>query len=281
LFRDGCLIHGFRPVLVTHRILKSIGIDWEAISPDQFFKTIQAEQLTPTLVINATGPGSAAITTSEANFWAARQYEIVKLLGSLRESARVIHISSGGTVYGDHGNIAISENATLLGGSPYANYQIHAEKIYQSALCNRVTVLRIANPFGIRQASKLAQGLVSQVISNVLAGNPTTVYGDGGKVRDYFFDEDLYEIIPALVEHKGGGVFNIGSGVGFTQAQVISTVEIALNLKANVIFAKDRPNDLRHNLLDCTLAKKQFNWTARSSLLEGIMIMSKKILGRV
>ena len=277
LFREGCLLHGINPVLVTERLFQGGIRGWEVIGTTEFLLRLGAGLPSRDLVVNATGPGSAAIEEDEADRWFGRQSVLLAEMAQSHLPPRMVVVSSGGTVYGDHGALPISEDSELRGITPYAQYQIAIEKGYRKVFGPHLTLLRVANPYGPHQFGKSGQGFVSTLIRNLLAGQVTTVFGGGGLVRDYFYEDDLYSLVPALFSTASAGVFNIGSGVGLSQNSVIEAVAKVFGRTPDLSFVNGRTADISYNVLSTEVAKEYLGWQATAGLEEGLTRMRQRL----
>jgi len=89
-----------------------------------------------------------------------------------------------------------------------------------------------------------------------------TIYGAGNNARDYFDARDLARLMVSLAvgDIVADGVFNIGSGRGMTEADVVDAVREVLGLDVGVDHQPTRPFDLPYSVLDISLAKKKLGW---------------------
>jgi UDP-glucose 4-epimerase len=184
-------------------------------------------------------------------------------------------VSSGGTVYGESKNLMINENHPTDPISPYGiskllteKYGIFFQKIYGLPL----TIARPSNPYGLNQVGKNNQGFVGATIGNIMRKEPVTIFGDYGTIRDYIDVKDLaIGLRLALDEGEIGQIYNLGSGVGTNNIEVFELIKRNMNgSNVRVIHAKERPYDVRQNILDSRKAKVDFGWQATVSLSEGI-----------
>jgi UDP-glucose 4-epimerase len=189
----------------------------------------------------------------------------------------MVLVSSGGTVYGDKGNVPISEDSELGGVTPYARYQIAMEDRYRKVFGRHLTVLRVANPYGVHQFGKSGQGFVLTLIRNLLADQVTTVFGEGALIRDYFYEDDIYSLVPTLFSVSSAGTFNIGSGLGYSQNAVIDAVAKAFGRTPNLVFVNGRATDIPCNILSTRAANEALGWYAATGLELGLTRMRQKL----
>lgn len=77
------------------------------------------------------------------------------------------------------------------------------------------TVLRIANPYGIRQQIKHSKySLPGWFMRLAMEGKPIKIFGDGNQLRDYIYVSDIVEAFLGVgaMETTNGEIFNCGSG---------------------------------------------------------------------
>lgn len=196
----------------------------------------------------------------------------IKLLEMLRHKqiAKLVFLSSGGTVYGKNVPIPTPENAA---NEPLCSYGIHKlaiEKylaLYQHLHGIDSIALRVANPFGPYQMGG-AQGVVATIIGKAIARQPITIWGDGSVVRDYIYVGDLVEAIihAALFNHSNApSLYNIGSGVGKSIREILDTVQTIYAKTLDVVYEKGRAADVPVSILDITSAKNHLNWQPQKS----------------
>ena len=278
LFREACLCNGIAPILVTDRLLRGADCGWEVIGSAEFLRRLAPGSDPSELVVNASGPGTAAIGQVEADGWLCRQRALLEQMSSTGLPPRMVLVSSGGTVYGDHGTQPIGEDAALLGATPYAGYQIAIESRYREIFGPALTVLRVGNPYGTHQFGKTGQGFVMALIRNLLADQVTIVFGRGALIRDYLYEEDLYSLVPMLFAAESAGTFNIASGVGHSQNAVTEAIAEVYGRMPRLVLTDSRPTDIACNVLSTEAAHKSLGWRAVTDLKPGLARMRQKLL---
>ena len=187
---------------------------------------------------------------------------------------RVIFLSSGGTVYGIPSQTPVPENHPTDPISSYGITKLAIEKylaLFKRLYGIEYTVLRPANPFGERQNPEGDQGALTVFLGKIARGLPIVIWGDGTVIRDYIYVGDLVDACLAALSVKSGyRVFNIGSGQGISLNQLIETISRAIPAKFNVEYKEGRIFDVPELVLDVSRAKYHLNWSARTSLEDGI-----------
>lgn len=87
-----------------------------------------------------------------------------------------------------------------------------------------------------------------------------------------FCPTDLSRAIYKAIQYKGRRtVFNIGSGIGVSINELITIIEATTGLTASIDYKPSRTSDVKINILDCSLAKKELLWEPLVGLDEGIL----------
>jgi UDP-glucose 4-epimerase len=206
----------------------------------------------------------------------------VNVIGTVRvaEEARranvrkIVHTSSGGSIYGTPPAYPTSETAPVDPASPYAAGKVAGE-IYLNTFrhlygleCSHIAP---ANVYGPRQDPHGEAGVVAIFAQALLAGKPTKVFGDGSNTRDYVFVDDVVDAFVRASGPGGGGQrFNIGTGVETSDRQLHSTVAGAVGAPDDPEFHPSRLGDLRRSCLDIGLAERVLGWRPQVRLDEGV-----------
>jgi len=174
------------------------------------------------------------------------------LLEVARELGLRLHHISTDEVYGHipDGHQSV-ETDPLEPRSPYAASKAAADQLVQAYHITYgmpVTITRGANNVGPYQHPEKAVPLFS---TNVLAGQPIPVYGDGLQMRDYAHVHDHCTGIEAvLLRGQIGEVYNVGTGREMTNLEMVQIVLQTLNGSPELIrHVADRPgHDRRYSM---------------------------------
>lgn len=203
---------------------------------------------------------------------------LIEALRKQQHRVDLVFASSGGAVYGSRDSrIPFAEADPTRPGSPYGVVKLAIEHYLRLAAEEgwlRVTVLRIANPYGTLLAPQRRQGLVGVAMNQVLQGEPVPVYGDASNVRDYVHLADVAEAIErALAPSRPFDVYNIGSGRGTSTEEVIALIErtIGRAVVRQLLTGIDHADRLvPWVVLDIAKAERELGWRPRISLEAGI-----------
>lgn len=198
-----------------------------------------------------------------------------------RYNIKVVFTSSGGTVYGNISSALVSEDHATDPLCSYGVTKLAIEKylsLYRELHGLRATTLRIANPYGLGQRPNASQGAIAVFTGKILQGHTLDIWGDGTVVRDYIFIDDVISALIAAATYGGRyDVFNIGSGIGVSLLELVKTIEVVTNMKADIRHHPARGFDVPRNVLDPSRAKAELNWIPEICLEEGIAAASKWI----
>ncbi len=206
----------------------------------------------------------------------------VNVIGTIRlaEAARkanvrkVVHTSSGGSIYGTPHNFPTNESTNTDPASPYAAGKVAGE-IYLNTFrhlygmdCSHIAP---ANVYGPRQDPHGEAGVVAIFSKALLSGKPTRVFGDGSNTRDYVYVDDVVDAFVKASGPKGGGQrFNIGTGVETSDRKLHSAVAKAVGAPDDPEFAPERLGDLKRSCLDVRLGEMVLGWRPHVRLDEGV-----------
>jgi len=203
--------------------------------------------------------------------------EVVRELDGLR---RVVIVSSGGTVYGPVERLPITEETTTSPVSPYGITKLTIERyalMFYRLHGVPVTIVRPANAYGVGQRPFVGQGFIATAMGHIVRGNEVVIFGEHGTVRDYVHVSDISRgIIAAMEKGDEGDIYNIGSGVGRNNRQVLNVIEplAALSgLKVGVRIEQPRGFDVPTNVLNFGRLLSCSGWLPRVRFEDGIAEM--------
>ena len=245
-------------------------------------------------IVDADLVGLVAETRPEVIFHLAAQISVsrsvedaqfdssVNVVGTVRlaEAARkagvrkIVHTSSGGSVYGTPPVYPTNEEAPINPASPYAASKVCGE-VYLNMFRNLYDLdcshIAPANVYGPRQDPHGEAGVVAIFSKALLAGKPTKIFGDGTDTRDYVFVDDVVDaFVRASGETGGGQRFNVGTGVETSTRQLHSAIAAAAGAPDEPELHPPRLGDLRRSCLDNGRAKAVLGWAPKVELTDGV-----------
>ncbi|WP_425447200.1 NAD-dependent epimerase/dehydratase family protein [Dethiothermospora halolimnae] len=180
-------------------------------------------------------------TCSEINFDEYIKYNITstqRLLEAIKNKGikKLIYASSS-TVYGDGGEVSMSELQNTKPISLYGVTKLAGEKLchyYGKIYDMDIDILRLFTVYGPRQRPDMA---FHHFIKNILLDKEIKVYGDGEQKRDFVYVDDICKVILEIVDQDvKEEILNIGKGQTLTVNNSIKIIEEVLNKKAKINY---------------------------------------------
>ena len=180
---------------------------------------------------------------------------------------RVVLASTGGAIYGDADVVPTPEGTEPKPLSPYAASKASAEVyigLYRRLYGLSTFSLRLANVYGPRQDPKGEAGVIAIYCGRAVDGGRATVYGDGLQTRDFVYVGDVVEAFMAAGDRDVDGYCNISTG------RETTVLELAEVLGLEPELGPERAGEVRRSCLDPALAGRLLDWSARTSLRDGL-----------
>jgi UDP-glucuronate decarboxylase len=134
-----------------------------------------------------------------------------------------------------------------------------------------VRVARIFNTYGPRMRADDGR-VVSNVVTQALAGDDITVYGTGEQTRSFCYVDDLVDGLMRLMACRTspGGPVNLGNPAEMTVRELVTRV-LALTGSRSRIVRKPLPvDDPQRRRPDIGRAKSLLGWSPRVALEDGL-----------
>jgi UDP-glucose 4-epimerase len=204
--------------------------------------------------------------------------------------------SSSCTVYGQPEKLPVSEDSPLQqAASPYGNTKKICEDIIRDAMMAGVQMraisLRYFNPIGAHPTALIGE-LPRGIPENLVPFITQTAYGlrdelkvfgddydtpDGSCIRDYLHVVDLAKAhvtaINRLIDKKNRDayeVFNLGTGIGVSVLEAISSFERVTGIKVKYRVTGRRAGDIEKIWADPSHANRELGWKTESTLDEAM-----------
>jgi UDP-glucose 4-epimerase len=206
----------------------------------------------------------------------------VSLLESIKGYSlkKFIFVSSGGTVYGPASDGPIVETHSTNPISPYGITKLTIEKyglMYHRLHGVPFTIVRPSNAYGVGQRAFSGQGFIATAIGLMKNGEPVTVFGRSGTIRDYVHVSDVASGIVAALEYgQEGGIYNIGSGVGRSNMDVLQALKMFADdegINVDVVHLPERKFDVPSNVLDSSRLTAVSGWSPEIPFERGLREM--------
>lgn len=201
-----------------------------------------------------------------------------------------IIFSSTAGVYGNPAETPITEDHPKLPTNPYGESKLMVERImewYNEIHDVNFTALRYFNAAGASLDGRFGEDhdpethLIPRVMLSILKDEEFTLFGedydtpDGSCVRDYIHVLDLVEAhvlaLDAMLLKSGAHFYNIGTGRGYSNRQVISEIERISGKKLKIKVVERRRGDADTLIADPKLIKADLRFDPKNSDLPTII----------
>ncbi|WP_395670573.1 UDP-glucuronic acid decarboxylase family protein [Phenylobacterium sp.] len=134
-----------------------------------------------------------------------------------------------------------------------------------------VRVARIFNTYGPRLSPSDGR-VISNLISQALAGEDITVFGDGSQTRSFCYVADLVDGLVRLMEYDGEqpGPINLGNPAERTILELVDLVLAVTGSDSEVVYRPLPIDDPRRRRPDIAKAAERLGWTPQTSLIQGL-----------
>ncbi|GAA3548192.1 SDR family NAD(P)-dependent oxidoreductase [Amycolatopsis ultiminotia] len=200
---------------------------------------------------------------------------------ALRHDVPIL-VASTSEIYGKNTADGLTEDADRIIGSPLKNRWSYAEAkaldetfahLYAVEHGLRTVIVRPFNTVGPRQTGRYGM-VIPRFVTQALAGEPITVFGDGQQTRCFCH---VHDVVPALVEllsdeSAHGKVFNLGSTEQTTISQLAERVIAAAGSSSTISKVPyeqaygEGYEDMQRRIPDCSRAHQQIGFTPTRTL---------------
>lgn len=193
--------------------------------------------------------------------------------------AKLVLVSSGGTVYGEASELPIRETHPKRPISPYGVTKLTVESyahLYAVTHGLKFVCVRPANAYGVGQRPFIGQGFIATAIASAIKGIPIEIFGKTGTVRDYIYVSDLASGIVGALDHGHlSETYNIGSGVGLSNLEIVESLKPLMDEIGHEVRIKnlsERAFDVRANVLDSMKLQINSGWKPVIKFNEGLIL---------
>jgi len=130
-------------------------------------------------------------------------------------------------------------------------------------------IVRIFNTYGPRMRPRDGRAIPS-FVTQALAGEPITVFGDGMQTRSFCYVSDLIEGIYRLATSEESGPVNIGNPNEMTVLDLARAIVEATGGASQIVFRDLPVDDPKVRQPDIRLAREKLGWSPQISLAEGL-----------
>lgn len=188
--------------------------------------------------------------------------------------SKFIHISTS-EVYGTALEEPMTEEHPLNPLSPYASAKCGADRLVYSYRATYDIPAVIVRPFNNYGPNQHLEKVVPRFITSALDGQPLTVHGDGGAMRDWLYVADTCRALDALLhapmDEGPCQVYNIGTGVSISVSQIAEIVCDVLGKDRSLItHIGDRPGQVAKHVADSSKIAVRLGWVPEVGFEDGL-----------
>lgn len=251
----------------------------------------------PDIIVHCAGTSLVGPSmTNPAEYYNNNVTKTIKMLDVIKDMPKrpTIMFSSSASVYGTPNESPITINSPLKPISPYGSTKMIVEQVlkdYGSAYGFNTICFRYFNAAGAAVTSDLGQEsgathLVARTVEASLSGRLLTINGDdfatldGTCVRDYVHVWDIAVAHTKAAEFfaihygpdtiAGHHVFNLGTGSGYSNKQIVDYVYETYGL-TTVKYGPRRPGDPDLLVADPSVANSVLGWYPINSSMKNII----------
>jgi len=190
---------------------------------------------------------------------------------------RVVYAASS-SAYGDTPTLPKREEMAPNPISPYAVAKL-ASEYYMTSFYRcyglETVCLRYFNIFGPRQdPTSPYSGVLSKFITQMLAGETPTIFGDGEQSRDFTYVDNAVEAnllaCQAPAEKVAGQVLNVATGTRINLNETFRVLKKIIGYTGQVKYASERGGDVKHSLADLSRTEKALGYVPKISFEDGL-----------
>jgi nucleoside-diphosphate-sugar epimerase len=188
---------------------------------------------------------------------------------------RVVYGASS-SAYGNTEVLPKSEDMAALPLSPYAVNKFAGElycRVFHQVYGLETVSLRYFNVFGPRQ-DPMSQysAVIPKFIGAALAGQPPTIFGDGGQSRDFTFVQNVVEanLLACRAGGASGETINIACGQRVTLNELAGMIARIVGTDVQPTYQPQRTGDVRHSLADIRKAERILGYRPLVGLEAGL-----------
>ena len=185
-------------------------------------------------------------------------------------------VTSTSEVYGTAQKIPINEDHRIFSQSPYAASKSSADNLalsYYNSFDTPIKVIRPFNTFGPRQS---ARAIIPTLVSQYLNSSNEIKIGNTNVKRDFTYVNDICDAYLKSIncDQLFGEIFNVGNNKSIDINELINLISSKLKIKKEIKIEDNRVrkkgSEVEILQADNTKFKKFTNWSAKTSLNEGI-----------
>ena len=132
-----------------------------------------------------------------------------------------------------------------------------------------IRICRIFNTYGPRMDPSDGR-IVSNLVTQAIAGEPLTIYGDGHQTRSFQYIDDLVEGVIRLMNAELSTPINLGNPVEHSMIELATLVMTLTGSQGPLEFQALPEDDPKRRKPDISLARKMLDWEPNVTLEDGL-----------
>jgi UDP-glucose 4-epimerase len=188
------------------------------------------------------------------------------------KDAKLVFISSGGTVYGRPEYVPIDEIHPTNPVSAYGTVKLKVEEAIKEASAEsgmKYVILRPSNLYGPGFSLKKGLGVIGHWVDMIKHDQPIKMVGKGELVRDFIHISDLCKGILSSLKLENE-ILNMGSGKGTSLDELRLVFEGLIQHPLQIVHLVDRDFDVKTNVLSIDKIQRLTEWSPEISLEQGV-----------
>ena len=206
-------------------------------------------------------------------------------------NVKSIVFSSTASTYGVPDSIPVTEDAMERPINPYGESKLAVERMlkwFDSAYGLKHVILRYFNVAGAHESAKIGEDhepethLIPMILQTAMGKRESfDLYGDdyptpdGTCIRDYIHAMDLADAhilaIEKLEKEPASALYNLGSGSGFSNKEILETAKKITGIDIPVRFAPRRPGDPPVLIASSDKIKRELGWNPTRTHIDNII----------
>jgi UDP-glucose 4-epimerase len=208
------------------------------------------------------------------------------LLAARDHGTRRVVFASSSSVYGRQESLPLVETFRPDPISPYGVAKLAAERYcvsFSRVYPMETVALRYFNVFGPRQDPRSEYAaVIPRFITELAAGRPAPVYGDGEQRRDFTYVANVVEanLLAGDEAIANGLALNIATGRSTSVNELAETIGSVVGRETKCEYLAPRPGDITESWADVSAAREALGWEPKVDLKEGLRATAESFLNR-
>lgn len=205
---------------------------------------------------------------AQVNGVAYEEQALKTLIALQRKGFSKIVYASSAVLYGDQSRTPRRVGDPVFAVDAYTRIKLASEKL---VLEWGGVAARLVNLYG----PGMSEGNVLNSILKQIGTEGPICVRDASPVRDFLWIDDAVKALSAMATRESSGVFNVGSGVGYSIRDLANLVARAAGEEGRFIESTNTANRISRLVVDVTETEMAFGWRPSVTLFEGVTALVK------